>query len=71
MFCSSYHLELKELLPGIISQAGPQQYEYLKKFQAEIKTEPTAEVKKEAKKEDEDIPDLVATNFEEVSNKKQ
>jgi hypothetical protein len=62
-------LELKELLPGIISQAGPQQYEYLKKFQAEIKTEPVAEAKKEAKKE-EDIPDLVATNFEEVSNKK-
>jgi len=41
----------------------------LKKFQAGIKADTTAEVKKEAKKEEEDIPDLVATNFEEVSNK--
>lgn len=61
-------LALKELLPGIISQAGPQQYEYLKKLQGEMKMEAPAEVKKEEKKE-EDIPDLVATNFEEVSNK--
>ena len=62
-------VELKDLMPGIITQAGAQQYEYLKKFQADIKsTVPAAEAKKEEKK-DEDIPDLVATNFEEVSNK--
>ena len=61
-------VELKDLIPGIITQAGPQQYEYLKKLQAEMKVEVPSEVKKEEKKE-EDIPDLVATNFEEVSNK--
>ena len=60
-----HKIELKELLPGIISQAGPQQYEYLKKLQGEMKI---GETKKEEKKE-EDIPELVATNFEEVSNK--
>ena len=61
-------IELKELLPGIISQAGPQQYEYLKKLQEEMKGTASGEAKTDEKKE-EDIPDLVATNFEEVSNK--
>ena len=61
-------IELKELLPGIISQAGPQQYEYLKKLQEEMKGSTEAAGQKDEKKE-EDIPDLVATNFEEVSNK--
>ncbi len=57
-------------MPGIITQAGPQQYEYLKKLQEEMKAAaPAKETKKEEKKE-EDIPDLVATNFEDVSNKK-
>lgn len=61
-------IELKELMPGIIAQAGPQQYEYLKKLQTEMKLDVVSEVKKEEKKEEE-IPDLVNTNFEEVSNK--
>ena len=34
-----------------------------------MKVEAPGEVKKEEKKAEEDIPDLVATNFEEVSNK--
>ena len=55
-------------MPGILSQAGPQQYELLKKLQAEITTDKEKEGKKEAKA-DEDIPDLVATNFEDVANK--
>ena len=55
-------------MPSIISQAGPQQYEYLKKLQDEMKAGKSDEAKKEAKA-DEDIPDLVATNFEEVANK--
>ena len=59
-------IELKELLPGIISQAGPQQYEYLKKLQGEMKVAAPVEAKKEEKEE---IPELVSTNFEEVSNK--
>jgi len=55
-------------MPGIISQVGPQHYEYLKRIQAEMKVEPEKDAKNEAKV-DEDIPDLVTTNFEEVSNK--
>lgn len=61
-------IELKALIPGIVSQIGPQHYEYLKKIQADLKIAPAAEEKKEVKKDDE-IPDLVATNFEDVSNK--
>lgn len=61
-------IDLKELMPGIISQAGPQQYEYLKKLQDEMKAGKGDEAKKEAKADD-DIPDLVSTNFEEVANK--
>eukprot|EP00826_Nyctotherus_ovalis_P055158 TRINITY_DN730_c0_g1_i3.p4 TRINITY_DN730_c0_g1~~TRINITY_DN730_c0_g1_i3.p4 ORF type:complete len:114 (-),score=58.53 TRINITY_DN730_c0_g1_i3:189-530(-) len=59
--------ELKELLPGIISQAGPHQYDYLKKLQEEMKG--GAEGAAAEDKKEEDIPDLVETNFEEVSNK--
>ena len=55
-------------MPGIISQAGPQQYEILKKLEEEMKAGTGAEAKKEGKV-DEDIPDLVSTNFEEVANK--
>ncbi len=62
-------VEIKELLPGIIAQAGPQQYELLKKLQSEVKV-PTAE-KPAGEEKSEDIPELVATNFEEVSNKPQ
>ena len=64
----SYSIALKELMPAIISQAGPQQYEFLKKLQEEMKTTAAPETKKEGKT-DEEIPDLVSTNFEEVSNK--
>ena len=60
-------VELKELMPDIITQAGPQQYEYLKKLQEEMKGS-ASEGKAEDKKEEE-IADLVETNFEEVSNK--
>ena len=65
----SHIVELKQLMPGIISQAGQQQYAYLKKLQEDIKAEQPADAKHEDKKEDEDIPDLVSTNFEEVANK--
>ena len=59
---------MKELMPGIIPQVGPQQYEFLKKLEAEMKTVPNVEAKKEGKVDD-DIPDLVSTNFEDVANK--
>jgi hypothetical protein len=56
-------------MPGIISQVGPQQYSYLKKVQEDLQHEHPEDAKREDKKEDEDIPDLVSTNFEEVANK--
>ena len=56
-------------MPGIISQAGPQQYNFLKKLQEDIAHEHPADAKHDEKKEDEDIPDLVSTNFEDVANK--
>eukprot|EP00826_Nyctotherus_ovalis_P018459 TRINITY_DN1552_c0_g1_i9.p2 TRINITY_DN1552_c0_g1~~TRINITY_DN1552_c0_g1_i9.p2 ORF type:complete len:166 (-),score=66.67 TRINITY_DN1552_c0_g1_i9:167-664(-) len=59
--------ELKELLPSIISQAGPQQYEYLKRLQEDMKASAPEGAAGDKKKEE--IPDLVETNFEEVSNK--
>eukprot|EP00826_Nyctotherus_ovalis_P018452 TRINITY_DN1552_c0_g1_i11.p3 TRINITY_DN1552_c0_g1~~TRINITY_DN1552_c0_g1_i11.p3 ORF type:complete len:108 (-),score=19.88 TRINITY_DN1552_c0_g1_i11:167-490(-) len=60
-------VELKELLPSIISQAGPQQYEYLKRLQEDMKASAPEGAAGDKKKEE--IPDLVETNFEEVSNK--
>jgi nascent polypeptide-associated complex subunit beta len=54
--------ELKDLLPGIIEQVGPQHHEYLKKLKESMQT-PVP------KKEEEEIPKLVGTNFEEVSKK--
>jgi len=56
--------ELKDLLPGIIEQVGPQHHEYLKKLRTSMET--TAPVKKD---DEDDIPKLVGTNFEEVSKK--
>ena len=57
--------ELKDLLPGIIDQVGPQHHEYLKKLRASMET--TEPVKKN---DDDEIPKLVNTNFEEVSKKR-
>ena len=62
-------VELKQLMPGIINQVGPQQYAILKKLQEELQHGHPEDGKREDKKEDEDIPDLVSTNFEEVANK--
>ena len=55
--------ELKDLLPGIIDQVGPQHHEYLKKLRE------TMAANTAPKKEDDEIPKLVGTNFEEVSKK--
>ena len=56
--------ELKDLLPGIIDQVGPQHHEYLKKLRETMAANVVA-----PKKEEDEIPKLVGTNFEEVSKK--
>jgi len=51
------------MLPDILKQVGPQQYEYLKNFASNLdKTAAGAD-------DDDDVPDLVGTNFEDVSKK--
>ena len=56
--------DLKELMPEIIKQAGPKQFEYLKNLMSSMNP-----VKENAAEDDEDVPDLVGTNFEEASKK--
>ena len=57
--------ELKDLIPAIIDQVGSQHHEYLKKLR-----ETMASTKPEVvKKEEDEIPKLVGTNFEEISKK--
>ena len=58
---------MKDLIPSIIDQVGPQHHEYLKKLRETM----TQDIKSDApvKKEDEEIPKLVGTNFVEVSKK--
>jgi hypothetical protein len=55
--------ELKAMLPDILKQMGPQQLGFLKDMLTGV-----GEHMKEAKAEDEDdVPELVGTNFEEAS----
>jgi hypothetical protein len=55
---------LKELLPEILKQVGPQQYQYLKNYASAMAG------KDEAKDgDDEDVPELVNTNFEKEAEK--
>ena len=50
------------MLPDILRQVGPQQYDYLKKFASNLD-------KSAAGGDDDDVPELVGTNFEDVSKK--
>jgi len=55
--------EIASMLPGILKQLGPQQMSFLKDFAGSI-----GSVKEAAKEDDDDeVPDLVNTNFEEAS----
>ena len=76
-------IDLKDLLPDILQQVGPHQYEFLKTYAANMHnpdlhahhdhshhshSHPDDQEKSESKPtDDEEIPDLVETNFEEVS----
>ena len=53
-------------MPDIIKQVGPQQYQYLKTFMGNLDTAKEPGKEKEAE-DDDDVPDLVGTNFEEAS----
>jgi hypothetical protein len=58
--------ELKDLMPEILKQVGPQQYNFLKTVLGDI-----GQVKEASSKQEEDEddvpPELVGTNFEEAS----
>merc|ERR1712071_503484 len=56
--------KLQELLPGIINQLGPDNLEDLKKIYASYAQTDTGAA---AGDDDDDVPDLVETNFEDVS----
>ena len=56
--------ELKELMPEILKQVGPQQYQYLKTIMSNMDTVKESKTNEE---DEDDVPDLVGTNFEEAS----
>lgn len=58
--------ELKELMPEILKQVGPQQYQYLKNIMGNMET---VKESKTGEEDEDDVPDLVGTNFEEASKK--
>jgi nascent polypeptide-associated complex subunit beta len=78
-FVVSGHTEVKrleELLPGILTQLGPESMDYLRayaeamggKAAAAAGKGPAVETIQEGEEEDEEVPDLVE-NFEEAANK--
>ena len=56
--------ELKELMPEILKQVGPQQYQYLKNIMGNMDSVKEGKANEE---DEDDVPDLVGTNFEEAS----
>jgi len=57
--------ELKEMMPDILKQLGPQQYNFLKTVIGNMDT--IKEGSKAQEDEEDDVPELVGTNFEEAS----
>ena len=59
--------ELKDMMPEILKQVGPQQYASLKNLMTKM---PLVGEKGEEEEDDEDdVPPLIGTNFEEASKK--
>jgi hypothetical protein len=56
--------DLKDLMPDILKQVGPQQYNYLKNFMGAMGTVKEGGAGEE---DEDDVPELVGTNFEEAS----
>lgn len=57
--------ELKDMLPDILKQLGPQQYNFLKTIVGNMDSVKEATGKQE--EDEEEMPTLVGTNFEEAS----
>ena len=57
--------ELKDMMPEILKQVGPQQYEFLKTIMGNMET--IKEGGKGQEEDEDDVPELVGTNFEEAS----
>ena len=58
--------DIAAMLPGILKQLGPQQMQFLKSMVGGIDSVKEA---KAGEEDEEDVPDLVGTNFEEASKK--
>jgi nascent polypeptide-associated complex subunit beta len=63
---SSNTKDLKSMMPEILKQVGPQQYNYLKTIMGSMDSVKEA---KGGDEDDDDVPELVNTNFEEASKK--
>ena len=61
--------ELKELLPDILRQVGPQQKSYLESIASTMGAKGKDPIKEENEDDDDDVPNLVGTNFEEAAKK--
>ena len=57
--------ELKDMMPEILKQVGPQQYDFLKSIMGNLET--VKEGGKGQEEDEDDVPELVGTNFEEAS----
>jgi nascent polypeptide-associated complex subunit beta len=56
---------LKDMMPEILKQVGPQQYSFLKDIIGNMGSVKEATSKQE--EDEDDVPELVGTNFEEAS----
>ena len=56
---------LKDMMPEILKQVGPQQYSFLKDIIGNMGSVKEAANKQE--EDEDDVPELVGTNFEEAS----
>jgi hypothetical protein len=56
--------ELKDMMPEILKQVGPQQYNFLKNIMGNMET---VKEGKAGDEDEDDVPELVGTNFEEAS----
>ncbi len=56
--------ELKDMMPEILKQVGPQQYNFLKNV---VGAMDTVKEGKAGEEDEDDVPDLVGTDFEKAS----
>jgi len=61
--------ELKDLMPEILKQVGPQQYSVLKDLMKNIPKMGGINEGKPGEEDEDDVPELVGGNFEDASKK--